>query len=138
MEFQSRNFQRLATMLERYRGIADRVLKDDEEVEKIVTEAESKAQKSATQVAQLLETLTWFIRLLRSYLKKEYTKVPWRSLVMILAAVIYFVNPMDVVPDFIAGIGYLDDATVLALVFRNVKKDVEAFKEWYRQNNNDY
>ena len=44
---------------------------------------------------------------------------------MMLAALAYFVKPLDAVPDFIAGIGYTDDAAVfmamLALVGRNLK-----------------
>ncbi len=133
MAFQSRNIQRLASVFERYKTIADQSLKDEESLQAIVVEAEEKAHKSASYLAEVIETLTWFIRLLRSYIKKEYTQIPWRSLVMILAAVIYFVNPMDVVPDFIAGIGYVDDASILALVFKSVKSDVEAFKIWYQQ-----
>jgi uncharacterized membrane protein YkvA (DUF1232 family) len=44
---------------------------------------------------------------------------------MMLAALAYFVVPTDVVPDFIAGLGYTDDAAVfaamMALVGRNLK-----------------
>ena len=44
---------------------------------------------------------------------------------MMLAALAYFVLPTDVVPDFIAGLGYTDDAAVFAtlmtLVGRNLK-----------------
>ncbi|HSV02283.1 MAG TPA: YkvA family protein [Phenylobacterium sp.] len=44
---------------------------------------------------------------------------------MMLAALAYFVLPTDAIPDFIAGIGYTDDAAVfaamMALVGRNVK-----------------
>ena len=133
MQFQSRNFQRLATMLEQYRTIADKVLNDEAEVVNIIDKAEAKVQKSSSQIANILETLTWLIRLIRAYLQKEYTRVPWRSVVMILAAIIYFVNPMDLIPDVIAGIGYIDDATILALVYKNVQKDVELFKNWYKQ-----
>jgi len=44
---------------------------------------------------------------------------------MMLAALAYFVMPMDAVPDVIAGLGYTDDAAVfaamLALVGKNLK-----------------
>ncbi len=132
MEFQSRNFQRLAASLQQYKKIAKNLAQDEHQVQELVDKAEEKAKKHALDVSQFIETLTWFIRLLRAYLHKEYQQIPWRSLIMILAAIIYFVNPMDLVPDFIAGIGYLDDATILALVFRNVQKDVELFRQWYQ------
>jgi uncharacterized membrane protein YkvA (DUF1232 family) len=44
---------------------------------------------------------------------------------MMLAALAYFVLPTDAVPDFIAGLGYTDDAAVftamLAIVGRHLK-----------------
>jgi uncharacterized membrane protein YkvA (DUF1232 family) len=44
---------------------------------------------------------------------------------MMLAALAYFVLPVDAIPDFIAGLGYTDDAAVfaalLAVLGRNLK-----------------
>jgi len=44
---------------------------------------------------------------------------------MMLAALAYFVLPLDAIPDFIAGLGYTDDAAVfaalLAVLGRNLK-----------------
>ena len=44
---------------------------------------------------------------------------------MMLAALAYFVLPVDAIPDFIAGLGYTDDAAVftalLAIIGRNLK-----------------
>ena len=46
---------------------------------------------------------------------------------MMFAALAYFVMPVDAVPDFIAGIGYTDDAaviaTVLTLIGRHLKPE---------------
>jgi uncharacterized membrane protein YkvA (DUF1232 family) len=52
-------------------------------------------------------------------------ETPITAKAMMLAALAYFVLPTDAVPDFIAGIGYTDDAAVfvavLGLVGRNLK-----------------
>ena len=40
--------------------------------------------------------------------------VPWRTKGMILAALAYFVLPTDFIPDFIPGLGFTDDAAVIA------------------------
>jgi uncharacterized membrane protein YkvA (DUF1232 family) len=39
-------------------------------------------------------------------------------------------NPFDVAPDFIPGIGYLDDAVVLGFVVNSIKKELERFLRW--------
>lgn len=41
-------------------------------------------------------------------------KTPIRVRAVLLAALAYFVLPTDIIPDFIAGVGFTDDATVLA------------------------
>jgi uncharacterized membrane protein YkvA (DUF1232 family) len=47
--------------------------------------------------------------------------------------VIYFLNPFDVSPDFIPGVGYVDDAVVLGFVASSVKKDLVRFLRWESQ-----
>ena len=41
-------------------------------------------------------------------------KTPLKAKAVLYAALAYFVLPADVVPDIVAGMGYTDDATVLA------------------------
>ena len=49
---------------------------------------------------------------------------------LIVASIIYFVMPFDAVPDFIVGLGLLDDVALLAWTFRSVAQDIEAFIGW--------
>ncbi len=52
---------------------------------------------------------------------------------MMLAALAYFVMPVDAIPDFIAGLGYTDDAAVftalMAVIGRNLKPHHRAAAE---------
>jgi uncharacterized membrane protein YkvA (DUF1232 family) len=43
---------------------------------------------------------------------------------ILLAALAYFVMPFDVIPDFIAGLGFTDDAAVLAMAIGLVAKHI--------------
>lgn len=45
---------------------------------------------------------------------------PWRVRGILLGALAYFVMPVDVIPDFIAVLGFTDDAAVLAFALRTV------------------
>ena len=51
-------------------------------------------------------------------------RTPATAKAMMMAALAYFVLPMDVIPDFIAGIGYTDDAAVIAAVLALVGRHV--------------
>jgi uncharacterized membrane protein YkvA (DUF1232 family) len=73
--------------------------------------------------------LMTMIRLLKVYAGGGYRKVSWQSLVTTVFAVLYFVSPFDLVPDFIPG-GLVDDALIVTLALRSVKNELDAFLEW--------
>ncbi|MDX1715372.1 MAG: YkvA family protein [Anderseniella sp.] len=52
------------------------------------------------------------------------SKTPFRIKAMLLAALAYFVMPIDVVPDFILGLGFTDDMTVLLTAFGLIRSNV--------------
>lgn len=51
--------------------------------------------------------------LLAAYYCTRDPETPLRVRAVLLAALAYFVVPSDMIPDFIAGLGFTDDATVL-------------------------
>lgn len=46
---------------------------------------------------------------------------PLRAKAIILGAVAYFVLPFDILPDFMVGLGYVDDLAVLTAALRLVR-----------------
>ena len=64
--------------------------------------------------------------------RSSYRDISWRSLLILVAAVVYFVMPVDLVPDFILGLGLLDDAAILAWTLRTLNQDLERFLAWER------
>jgi uncharacterized membrane protein YkvA (DUF1232 family) len=69
-------------------------------------------------------------RLLRAYAQGEYREVPWKSLLMIVAAILYFINPIDLIPDLLPLVGLTDDFAVLFMVYKSVGADIEKFLSW--------
>ncbi len=69
-------------------------------------------------------------RLLRAYAQGEYRTVPWKSLVLVVAAILYFINPIDVIPDLLPIIGLSDDFAVLFMVYKSIGADIDRFLEW--------
>lgn len=70
------------------------------------------------------------LRLIRAYYRGEYHEVTESTLVILIAAVIYVVSPLDVIPDAIPAIGFLDDATVVALAVQRTRQDLDDFMTW--------
>lgn len=71
-------------------------------------------------------------RLISAWAAGEYREIPVGSLVMIVGAVIYFVSPIDILPDFLPLVGLKDDAAVIAVVLAFVRSDLDRFLEWER------
>jgi uncharacterized membrane protein YkvA (DUF1232 family) len=42
----------------------------------------------------------------------------------------YFLSPLDAIPDWIPGIGMLDDIAVLAWVMKSLEAELDAFRAW--------
>ncbi|HEM6023349.1 TPA: DUF1232 domain-containing protein [Streptococcus suis] len=70
------------------------------------------------------------ISMVRSYIRRDYSKLPKGTILAIIGALIYFFSPIDALPDFILGAGLLDDAFVLNACLKLIKTDVDAFRSW--------
>lgn len=113
-------------------------------------EAQKKASRSARNPAFLLDLITKVLRtsnkgaiihdvqeklglltrLIRAYAKGEYRQLPWKSVVLTVAVLIYFVSPIDVIPDLLPIIGFTDDIALLVWLFRTISNDLDTFKVW--------
>lgn len=72
--------------------------------------------------------------LLKNYAEKEYTDIPIGTIIAIISALMYFVSPIDFVPDSIPVLGYFDDAAVVAACWKLVQSDVDEYVEWRKEN----
>ena len=70
------------------------------------------------------------LRLIRAYYRGDYRAVPESTLVVVIAAIIYVVSPLDIIPDAIPAIGFLDDATIVALALKRTRQDLDDFMIW--------
>jgi uncharacterized membrane protein YkvA (DUF1232 family) len=80
--------------------------------------------------ADMWAYLLAMIRLIRAYHTGAYREIPERSFLIVISAMIYFVSPLDVIPDWIPILGYIDDALVVGLALKTVRDDLDAFMEW--------
>ena len=131
-EYQPQNTVISATV-EKTRSKAEEYVRDPKKSERLLAEAMKKAkaqEKNQGPLAGLWQNLTALFRLLQAYIRHEYTDIPWGSIVMVAVAVVYFVSPIDIIPDFIPVSGFIDDAAVIAFVLKQVKTDLDKFVAW--------
>ena len=88
------------------------------------------AKDSLGEVYQKVQLL---VRMVKAYAKGQYPTLPWKSLVSIVATLIYLVSPIDVIPDFLPVIGFTDDIALVFWLFNSINDDIEAFEKWEKE-----
>ena len=84
--------------------------------------------------SRLLEDLKLFVFLIKDYWSGVYRKVPYWSFAVILFMILYVINPFDLIPDYIFGIGQIDDVLILILCLYLLEKDLHKYQEWKMNN----
>ena len=74
------------------------------------------------KVRRVARRIPFLDHLLAAYYCTLDPKTPIQAKAVLMGALAYFVLPVDVIPDFIAGFGFTDDATVLYAAIRSVGK----------------
>ncbi len=69
-------------------------------------------------------------RMISAYRSGAYRRIPWRGLAFLVGAAAYLLLPLDLIPDFILGLGILDDATVFGLALAAARREITAFARW--------
>lgn len=108
---------------------AKAALQDKNVLKGLLREAVVKADANKSKIAKVWASFKSLVRMIQAWARGQYREVPWKSLVAAVAGVLYFVNPFDLIPDFLV-VGLLDDALVLGWVLSVVQADLNKFLLW--------
>lgn len=79
---------------------------------------------------RLIRNLRLLLPLVRDYWKGTYRDVTGKSIIIFIALVLYLIIPFDLIPDYIPGLGQIDDAAVLAFCLFGLEKDLLKYQDW--------
>lgn len=116
--------------LDGYMSKAQEYANDSEKTGKLFSDAVKKADGLKGPLEKVWEDLQLMFGIVMDWIKGDYRDVPIGSIVAIIAAVLYFVSPIDLIPDFIPVAGFLDDIFVVGLVINQVRADLYKYKAW--------
>jgi uncharacterized membrane protein YkvA (DUF1232 family) len=92
----------------------------------------TKVDWKSVSVSTAKEKLSVFSRIASAYTTGKYRDISWKSVLIVLAAIIYFLNPIDLIPDLIPVLGLTDDFSVLIWVYSTLGSEVDKFLAWER------
>ncbi|AGZ34053.1 DUF1232 domain-containing protein [Pseudomonas sp. SWI6] len=86
--------------------------------------------RKGPRLGQLREDVKLLQSLCLAWWRGEYRAISPRALVTVVAGLLYFVSPIDAIPDWLLGVGFLDDIAVLGWVLKTVADELARFKAW--------
>ncbi|MDE0491347.1 YkvA family protein [Psychrobacter sp. A3] len=74
--------------------------------------------------------LLLLMSLVKDYYQGNYRNIPYKTISAAVVGLLYVLNPIDIIPDFIPFIGHIDDALVLKFCLKMIDKDLTKYKKW--------
>lgn len=96
------------------------------EVADKLSDKESKTHK----FRQLFEVALTLVRMVRAYVSGEYREISTGTIVSGLAVLLYVLSPIDLIPDFIPVLGFLDDLSLISWFVGKFHGEIFRFRAW--------
>ncbi|MEN9449131.1 MAG: hypothetical protein RJA25_2421 [Bacteroidota bacterium] len=109
---------------------AERLISSDTLVSKLLDTVFLKVGELTDDWYKLQDSIIALARMVSAWAKGDYKNISTSSIIAVIAALIYFVNPIDLIPDFIPVIGQIDDIIVLGYLIKKWNKEIERFMAW--------
>ena len=116
---------------EKWESRAKEYIDDKGKAKDLLENAKKKAEKKKNgPIEEFWDRLQLLFQLFKDWINGSYKEIPAASLFTRIVGLVYFVTPIDIVPDFIAGLVLFDDAAVLGLIIKQLNGDLESYKTW--------
>lgn len=113
-------------------GKAPRIAKNADSLLKLLRNALLKTQKMGVggMFDEIREKVTILGSLIKAYATGEYRQIELPNLLKIIAGLIYFISPIDLIPDFLPYIGLTDDVALLLFIMKSIDGELIKFDNW--------
>ena len=122
--------EKMHGLLEQFKGKATKLLYNVEKTKETLQRAFDKALKNEGAMSEVFHDLKLMLLLVKDYITGKYRGIPFGSIVAVVAGILYFLSPIDFIPDFILGIGLFDDVFVIGLILKQIHNDLQKYEKW--------
>ena len=129
-QFSDSDKEELHSLYEQFKNRAAKLLNDTGKIQKTLKRAFEKAIDNEGPIAEVFNDLKLLLLLVKDYITGTYRDIPYGSIIAAVAGILYFLSPIDFIPDFIPGIGLIDDVFVIGMVLKQIHSDLLKYEAW--------
>ena len=122
--------EKMNGLLEQFRSKATRLLIDIDKTKETLKRTLDKAVKNEGAMSEVFHDLKLLLLLVKDYISGKYRGIPFGSIIAAMAGILYFLSPIDFIPDFLLGFGLIDDVFVIGLVLKQIHSDLQKYEKW--------
>lgn len=89
----------------------------------------NKIKKASPRIGKFMQDLEDLFNMFKDGVQGNFP-VNLATLGLIVAGLLYFILPVDLIPDIIIGLGYIDDAAAIGLIVKAIAGELKAYREW--------
>jgi uncharacterized membrane protein YkvA (DUF1232 family) len=110
----------------------------EQDVEKVLNKSEEIGRRfeAGGPLGTFADDFKLLSAVIKDYWHGKYKRIPFWTFAAVVAALLYVLNPFDLIPDFIPLFGQIDDAAVIAACLLLVRQELRRYKQWKVENPN--
>ncbi len=111
---------------------AEHLLLHPEELLALLSTGLKKAYSKRFALIHIFEDFLVLFRLVKAFVTGEYKDTPKKVILWAIFAILYFISPLDAIPDIFPG-GYIDDIAFISFIVKRIRSDLEKFQDWEKR-----
>lgn len=132
-QFSDSEKEKINYLFKQFKNRAERILLDTQKIQETLRRSFEKALQNEGPIAEVFNDLKLLLSLVKDYISGVYRTIPYGSIIAAVGGILYFLSPIDFIPDFIPVIGYIDDVFVIGFVLKQIHGDLEKYRKWKSQ-----
>ncbi|MEL7004311.1 MAG: DUF1232 domain-containing protein [Bacteroidota bacterium] len=112
---------------------ASKIVKNNDRLKSVIIKSGEKLGSmniDSIKSGKFIARIKVITRMVKSYRKGLYRDIEWQTLVLLVAALVYFITPIDLIPDFVPITGFVDDITVVVWIYNKLQSEIDKYIAW--------
>ena len=109
---------------------AGRILRSATATRWLVQAVFNRSDQFRARLGDTFADLILLASLLGDWVTGRYRTVPWGTLLTVTGALVYFLMPLDAIPDPIVALGLVDDVAVISRTLKLTRTDLDRYQQW--------